>query len=98
MLYAIAIEVGGEGTAYSVCFPDLTGCFSSGDSMDEALSNAKVAVEFYLEDLSENSKIPPSPRSLSDWKKYEEYEGWSWGIVDIDIDSYLIRSIKINVT
>ncbi|MDH5929552.1 type II toxin-antitoxin system HicB family antitoxin [Vibrio lentus] len=59
MLYPIAIETGDKDFAYGVVFPDLPNCFSAGDTLDEALSNAKEAVDFYLEDLAVRGKLPP---------------------------------------
>ena len=32
-----------------VCVPDLPGCFSAGDTLDEAMENAKEAIELWLE-------------------------------------------------
>ena len=33
-----------DGDAYSVEFPDLDGCFTQGDTLEEALTNAKEAM------------------------------------------------------
>ncbi|MBD1576285.1 type II toxin-antitoxin system HicB family antitoxin [Vibrio sp. S11_S32] len=98
MLYPIAIEIGDDTHAYSVAFPDLPGCFSAGDSLEEALSNAKEAADFYLEDLAEEGRLPPQAKSLSEWQKDEEYTGWAWAVVEIDIEPYLGKSSKLNVT
>ena len=37
---------------YSVIIPSLPGCFSQGDTFEEAIKNAKEAIELYLEDRS----------------------------------------------
>lgn len=43
---------------YSVSFPDLPGCFSCGDNKEEALENAREALDLYLEEaLDPNWKI-----------------------------------------
>ena len=55
MLYPIAIETGDSKHAYGVVFPDIPNCFSAGDTLEEALSNAKEAVEMYLEELAERA-------------------------------------------
>lgn len=36
---------------YNVVVPALLGCFTYGASKDEALENAREAIELYLEDL-----------------------------------------------
>jgi hypothetical protein len=38
MRYVVAIEKGDKRHAYGVVVPDLPGCFSAGDTLDEALS------------------------------------------------------------
>jgi predicted RNase H-like HicB family nuclease len=43
MRYPIAIEPGSETTAFGVVVPDLPGCFSAGDTLDEAFTGAEEA-------------------------------------------------------
>ena len=40
---------GDEATAYGVVFPDLPGCFSAGDTLGDALANAREAAAAWLE-------------------------------------------------
>lgn len=84
MLYPIAIEMGNSNQAFGVVVPDLQGCFSAGDSLEEAINNAKEAVEFYLEDLAERGKLPPPATALADWVDNEEYQGWEWAMIDVE--------------
>jgi predicted RNase H-like HicB family nuclease len=50
MKYPIAIEPGSAKEAWGVVVPDLDGCFSAGDrSIDEAIENAKEAIELWIE-------------------------------------------------
>jgi predicted RNase H-like HicB family nuclease len=39
---------------YSVWVPDLPGCASQGETLEEALENIKEAIELYLEDSDQN--------------------------------------------
>ncbi|WP_070971918.1 type II toxin-antitoxin system HicB family antitoxin [Vibrio sonorensis] len=98
MLYPIAIETGEGHEAYGVVFPDLPGCFSAGDSLDEALINAQEAANFYLEDLAESGKLPPEASSLADCQQMKEYQGWAWAVIVVDIEPYMGKASKINVT
>ena len=50
----IVIEKDGWGY-YAYC-PELKGCHSQGDSLEEVLSNIKEAIELYLETLSPEEK------------------------------------------
>jgi len=42
----------GMDFGYIVDVPSLPGCFSQGDTVDEALANIKEAIELYIEDMS----------------------------------------------
>ncbi|WED23368.1 type II toxin-antitoxin system HicB family antitoxin [Vibrio sp. JC009] len=98
MLYPIAIETGDNEYAYGVAIPDMPGCFSAGDTLEEALANAKEAAEFYLEDMAERGLLPPQAGSLAQWQKNEEYAGWAWAVVEVDVEPFMGKSRKYNVS
>jgi len=50
MKASVMIEKDQDGY-YAFC-PELKGCHSQGDSLDEVLTNIKEAIELYLETLS----------------------------------------------
>jgi len=66
--YIAIIEDAGPDTAIGVWFPDLPGCFSAGDTIDEALLNAPEAVLLYAEALREDGRAMPAGRSLAELK------------------------------
>jgi hypothetical protein len=43
MRYPVVIESGDDATAFGVIVPDLPGCFSAGDTLDEAMAGAEEA-------------------------------------------------------
>lgn len=98
MLYPIAIEIGDDEYAYGVVVPDITGCFSAGDSMDDAVAQAKEAINGHLELLAEEGQLPPIAKPLDYWIKDEEYAGWAWAVVDIDVEPFMGKATKFNVT
>jgi predicted RNase H-like HicB family nuclease len=49
---------------YSVWVPDLPGCASQGETLEEALENIKEAIELYLED----SDVKPDAQDF-DYKR-----------------------------
>ena len=49
LLYDAVFEKEEDG-GYSVWIPDLPGCASQGDSLEQAIENIKEAAELYLED------------------------------------------------
>jgi len=56
-------EVFKDGKSYSVIFPDLPGCFSSGLSKDRALSNAREALSLYLENARDEKWVVPPAKA-----------------------------------
>ena len=49
MFYPIAISLGDEQHAWGVEVPDIPGCFSAGDDLDDAMAMAREAIEGHLE-------------------------------------------------
>ena len=66
MLHYVAIvEDAGPDKAIGVWFPDLPGCFSAGDDVDEALRNAEEALALYAEAEASDGRALPAPRTLA---------------------------------
>lgn len=58
-----------EDDGICVYFPDVDGCYSQGDSTEEALYMAKDALELVLEDyISSMFKDAPKPSKIKDIK------------------------------
>ncbi|MDE8035649.1 type II toxin-antitoxin system HicB family antitoxin [Actinobacillus equuli subsp. equuli] len=98
MLYPIVIEMGDESHSYGVVVPDVPGCFSAGDTLEEAFMNAKDAIAFHIEGMIEDGDEIPHPKSLSEHKDNPEYQGLMFAIVDVDLTHLMGKSEKINVT
>jgi len=45
-----------ESGGYIAIVPELPGCHTQGDSLDEVMRNIREAIELYLETLSEEEK------------------------------------------
>jgi predicted RNase H-like HicB family nuclease len=60
--YAAIIERGGDG--FGVYFPDLDGCTSGGDSLQQAISNAGEALALHVEVMIELGQTLPAPTPL----------------------------------
>jgi predicted RNase H-like HicB family nuclease len=67
--YVAIVEEDGPDKAVGIWFPDLPGCFSGGDDLDEALGNAPEAIGLYADSLAEEGRSLPSPRSLSELRR-----------------------------
>ncbi len=66
--YIAIIEDAGPDHAVGLWFPDLPGCVSGGDDVDEALENAPEALALYAQDLIEDRRELPPPRTLDELK------------------------------
>ncbi len=88
MKYKLEINWSPEDDAYVVKVPELPGCATHGDTMDEAYKKAKEAVTGYLRSL-EKRKLP-IPQPLSE-KKFT-------GKIPLRIDPILHRDLAIKAT
>lgn len=98
MLYPIAVEKGSDTEAYGVTVPDIKGCFSAGDTFEEALNNVKAAIAEHLEILAEDGADIPLASEASKYIDSDEFQGYIWAVVDIDVSRYLGKAEKVNVT
>jgi predicted RNase H-like HicB family nuclease len=85
--YIAIIEDAGPDTAVGVWFPDLPGCTSAGDDIDEALRNAPEALELYAESFETDGKPMPRPRTLTELKADPE--------VADDIKTHMVALIEV---
>jgi predicted RNase H-like HicB family nuclease len=99
MKYPIAIEIGGPKKSWGVVVPDLPGCFSAADSgIDEAIENAKEAIELWIEVALERGMEIPAPSLITDLQKKKEFKGWIWAIAEIDPALLSDEIERINIT
>jgi predicted RNase H-like HicB family nuclease len=68
MTHYVAIVEEEEGKATGVWFPDLPGCVSAGDTLDEAMQIAPEALELWAQAMTESGQTIPPPRALADIK------------------------------
>ena len=98
MKFIIAIEPGTDTSAWGVAVPDLPGCFSASDTLDEAMANARQAIDQHVEIMIEDGAPIPIARSLAVIQADSAYAGWVWAVVDVPVEKYLGPAEKINIT
>lgn len=54
----------GESGRYVVECPAISGCFSQGETVEDAIANIREAIELCLEDLAERGEPLPIPGTL----------------------------------
>lgn len=65
MKYVYVIERGNDGS-WSAYVPDLPGCTSCGDTIDELKENIREAVALYIDSLREHDEPVPEPSVQAD--------------------------------
>jgi predicted RNase H-like HicB family nuclease len=96
--YPIAIEPGDEARAFGVVVPDLPGCFSAGDTLDEAVANAEEAAAAWIDaELDAGSAIPP-PSTLEAVRENPAFAGWVYGVITVDPTLLDDTVERVNVT
>lgn len=85
MYYPVAIEPGSDTEAFGVVVPDLPGCFSAGDTLEEAFIQAEEAITGWIETALDAGQEIPKPSSIEVLKKkHRDFKSWTWGLVKID--------------
>ncbi|KAF1008885.1 MAG: hypothetical protein GAK28_00517 [Luteibacter sp.] len=98
MRYPIAIELGTDNTAYGVVVPDLPGCFSAGDTLDEAVANTEEAILLFLDHAIEEGKVPPKASSLEALRGLPDFQGWTWALANVDLSKLSTKAVRVNIT
>ena len=65
-----------DEVGYGVSFPDLPGCVSVGDTVDDAIRNGSKALAFHVEGLAEDGEAIPEPRTIDAIKGDPELADW----------------------
>jgi predicted RNase H-like HicB family nuclease len=69
----IALVHKDKDTSYGVSFPDVPGCIAAGDTFEEAIDNAAVALAGHLAVMNADPNPIPNARSLEQLKQDAEF-------------------------
>lgn len=98
MRYPVVIEPGSESEAWGVVVPDLPGCFSAGDTLDEALRATEEAAAAWIDAALDAGEMIPAPSDIDTVRRMKEYEGWLLGVVEVD-PGFLDDTVeRVNIT
>lgn len=88
-----------ENSVYGVTLPDLPGCFSFGESLEEAAENAKEAAYFHIEGLIEDGAFNGvTPSSLQELSANPDYADAVWLLIDLDLSRISQKQTRFNVS
>ena len=84
---------------FGVTVPDLPGCFSAGDSIQDAIDNTNEAILLYVEcTVADGEPIPP-PSEIVDMSAFYPDAGTALlAYVDVDLEPILGPAKRINIT
>ena len=83
---------------YGVTVPDLPGCFSSGETMDEALNEVVEAIECHLEGMLMDKEPIPIPKTVEHHQSNPDYADGVWAVVAVDISKLSGKTKRVNIT
>ncbi len=65
MDYRVSVVIEHDDDGHFAYSPELPGCFSQGDSHEEAMANIKEAVALYLESLDPDERLTLHSKEIS---------------------------------
>jgi predicted RNase H-like HicB family nuclease len=97
MRYPVVIHKD-KSSDYGVTVPDLPGCFSAGDTLEEALTQAVEAIECHLEGLLLDGDEIPLAQSIETHMENRDFTGGTWALVSVDLSRLASKAKRINIT
>jgi len=97
MRYPVVIHKD-KSSDYGVTVPDLPGCFSAGETVEDALTNAVEAMECHLEGLLFDGEAIPEAQPVEVHQKNRDYAGGTWALVSVDLSRLNSKAKRINIT
>jgi predicted RNase H-like HicB family nuclease len=86
-------------SAYGVTVPDVVGCFSAGDTLDEAIANAGEAIYSHIAtSLDLGMPVDVKASRIEDLARDADYAGAIWALVDVDLSKLSTKAERINIT
>ena len=87
-----------ENSAYGVIVPDLPGCYSAGDTIEEAIHNAHEAIECHIEGLLLDNESLPLKKPVEEHLDDPDFKDGVLALVEIDISKLSGKTTRINVS
>jgi predicted RNase H-like HicB family nuclease len=83
---------------YGVIVPDLPGCFSAGKTMEDAIKNARKAIECHLEGMLQDGDPIPFKKPIESHLDNSDLADGILAIVDIDLAKISGKAKRIDIT
>ena len=97
MRYPIVIHKE-EGSCYGVSVPDLPGCTTAADTLDEALEEAREAIAFHVEGLLLLGEPVPRTAPLETHLANGNFADGMFAVVSVDVAKLKSKATRINIS
>ena len=97
MRFPIVVHKDAE-SSYGVIVPDLPGCFSGGDTLDEAVEMAHEAVICHVGGLLEHGDRIPKQRPLEIHHENPDFADGIWALIDVDLSQACPKAVDVSLT
>ena len=97
MRFAVVVHKD-NGSSYGVTVPDLPGCISGGDTLDEAFASVQEAILLRLEGILASGGPLPETHSIEKHQANEDFQGGIWGLIDVDLADIPDKAARVNIT
>jgi len=97
----VAVVEKDPDSAFGIWFPDVEGCFSAGDTLEEAVSNAAAALRQHVEALESAGRAVPAARQMDDVLRDKDVRTAIKGgavMIAVPLLSDAGRTVRINVS
>ena len=76
----------GDHTSFGVTVPDLEGCFSAGDTLNDTKEQVKEAILLHIEMMwKEDKNAIIKPKKIEEYVDNNEYKDGYWAYVEVDV-------------
>ena len=98
MLFYVAIHKDPD-SVYGVTVPALPGCFSFGETLEEASQNVREAIQFHIEGYLDDRQEPEIKHlSLDELQGNPDYQGALWVGLEVDVSGLTLKPERFNVS
>ncbi len=78
--------------------PDLPGCFSAGDTLEEAIESAHEAIACHIEGLLLDGEPVPERAPIEVHQANEDFRNGVWVLVPVDVSKLSSKTTRVNIT
>lgn len=84
MRFAVVIHKDPD-SCYGVAASGLPGCFSAGDTVEEAVESASEAIACHIEGMLMDGEPVPEQPSLEELRTRDDFDNGTWAVVNVDL-------------